>query len=204
MYDYTATGDLQFSKSADANKGVILEQLRNALQPLARVLEIASGTGQHAVYFASSLPGVTWQPSDVDLDAMDLQRRLDAEAPENVLPLVALNIAHWPTLRPKYDAVFSANCLHIIPNSLVAPYVAGAAKSLKPGGQMLLYGPFKYGGAFTTPSNAQFNGFLENTYSGGGIRDFEAIDGLANENGMTFVSDTPMPANNQFLVWRKA
>mgnify|MGYP000698787445 FL=1 len=111
-YGYTASGELQFSKSADTNKDVILEQLRNVLSPRARVLEIASGTGQHAVHFASGLPGVTWQPSDVDLEAMDLQHRLDAGARENVLPPIALNIAHWPTLRPRYDAVYFAHRRH--------------------------------------------------------------------------------------------
>ena len=135
---------------------------------------------------------------------MGLVERLEQEAPDNVLPPIIVDITHWPTLRPKYDAVFSANCIHIAPETLLEPYVAGAAKSLKPGGLLLLYGPFKYGGEFTTPSNAQFNEWLGANYPGGGIRDFDVVNGLAEQNGLKFVSDTPMPANNQFLVWCKA
>ena len=96
-----------------------------------------------------------------------------------------------------------ANCIHIIPDALVQPYVEGAARSLSPGGLMLLYGPYKYGGDFTTPSNADFDVFLRNTYAGGGIKDVEPIAGHAEAKGLTLVQDIAMPANNQFLIWRK-
>ncbi|MEM8750794.1 MAG: DUF938 domain-containing protein [Pseudomonadota bacterium] len=192
-----------FSKSADKNKEVIAEQLALVLKPGQRVLEIASGTGQHAVHFSDVLPQITWQPSDVDLDAYGLSDTLSRVTRPNLLAPIVLDVCHWPNLRPKFDAVYSANCIHVMPPANLLPYVEGAARSLRAGGLMMLYGPFKYGGAFTTPSNAQFSNWLAETYPGAGIRDFETVDALARDNGLSFVSDTPMPANNQFLVWRK-
>ncbi len=203
MYDQESEDGLQFSQAAENNKDVILEQLQRVLPKDARVLEVASGTGQHATHFASAMTNLLWQPSDRDLGVMDLSQRLESEAPKNVLPPIVLDIAHWPNLGPKFDAVYSANCIHIAPAELLPAYVEGVARSLKLNGTMLLYGPFRYDGAFTTKSNSDFNDFLESTYPSGGIRDFKTVDALASENGLTFVSDTPMPANNQFLVWRK-
>lgn len=194
----------QFSKSADNNKQVILEQLQKWLKADHVVLEVASGTGQHALHFCQNLLHINWQPSDRDLDAFGLRERLAGQAvPKNLLPPITLDIAEWDAAAESYDAIYSANCLHVIPENLVTPYVTGVASSLKPGGLMLLYGPFRYGGDFTTPSNRQFDGFLRETYPGGGIRDFETIDQMARNNGLEFQSDTAMPANNQFLVWRK-
>ncbi|MFD0917497.1 DUF938 domain-containing protein [Pseudahrensia aquimaris] len=194
---------LRVSGSAENNKAIILEQLRMHLPASARVLEIASGTGQHAVHFAANMPDVTWQPSDVSLEGMDLLPRLAQAGLPNIAQPILLDIAHWPNLRPKFDAVFSANCLHIVPEDLLAPYVEGCGKSLKAGGKMMLYGPYKYGGAFTTPSNEQFNDFLGETYPGGGIRDFERVRDLARANGMELEADVAMPANNQFLIFAK-
>ena len=191
-----------FSKSADTNKNVILEQLQRVLTPDARVLEIASGTAQHALHFSSQMPKIQWQPSDRDLVEYQLAETCKDTEFENLLEPIVLDVTHWPNLRPKFDAVYSANCIHVMPEKNLKPYVEGAAKSLKQNGCMLLYGPFKYDGDFTTQSNADFNQWLVERY-GGGIRDFETVDQLAKNNGLTFESDTAMPANNQFLVWRK-
>ena len=192
-----------FSKSADNNKDHILEQLRACLNSGDAVLEVASGTGQHGLHFSTHMPEITWQCSDLDLETFALGNTLAHHARSNLpMPLV-LDIAAWPSLPQTYDAVYSANCIHIIPGELVQPYVEGAAASLKPGGLMLLYGPYKYDGAFTTQSNADFDTFLSNTYPGGGIKDFETLDSLANANGLTLQQDIAMPANNQFLIWRK-
>jgi len=191
-----------FSKSADTNKNVILEQLQKVLSPNARVLEIASGTAQHALHFSSQMPNINWQPSDRDLVEYQLAETCKDTGIENLLEPLVLDVTHWPNLRPKYDAVYSANCIHVMPEENLKLYVEGAAKSLKQNGGMLLYGPFKYGGDFTTQSNADFNQWLAERY-GGGIRDFETVDQLAKDNGLSFESDTAMPANNQFLVWRK-
>jgi len=194
----------QFSKSADKNKGVILDQLRRYLAPGAEVLEIASGTGQHAIHFARAMPDVIWQPSDRDLDTFGLQDTLAGENLTNLRAPVELDVTRWPSFDHDYDTVYSANCIHVMPSRNLEPYIAGAAKALKPDGMMMLYGPFKYDGAFTTESNAQFDAFLRGTYEDGGIRDFEEVDRLAVENGLVFLSDTAMPANNQFIVWQKA
>ena len=192
-----------FSRSAEANKDVILQQLQTVLTPSARVLEIASGTGQHALYFAHHLHGVEWQPSDRDLNEYQLADTIQNAGLKALQQPIVLDVLHWPNLRPKFDAVYSANCIHVMPEGNLKPYVEGAAKSLKQDGCLLLYGPFKYGGEFTTESNGDFNQWLREQYEGAGIRDFETVDQLAKDNGLTFESDTPMPANNQFLVWRK-
>jgi cyclopropane fatty-acyl-phospholipid synthase-like methyltransferase len=192
-----------FSTSADNNKMPILEQLRTVLNDGNRVLEIASGTGQHALCFSADMPAIDWQPSDRDLQAFGLAETLAKQTRANLLELIVVDIAHWPPMAAKFDAVYSSNCLHIISSELVEPYISGAASCLRPGGSMLLYGPYKYGGNFTTPSNQDFDGFLRKTYPGGGIRDIEMVKELARANGLVFVSDTPMPANNQFMIWRK-
>ena len=192
-----------FSRSADNNKDHILEQLRSCLKAGDAVLEVASGTGQHGLHFSQHLPQVTWQCSDLDLETFALGTTLAQHKRANLPAPLVLDIGAWPQLDRAYDAVYSANCIHIIPDALVQPYVEGAASALSPGGLMLLYGPYKYGGDFTTPSNADFDVFLRNTYAGGGIKDFETLAGHAEANGLTLVQDIAMPANNQFLIWRK-
>lgn len=194
----------QFSKSADKNKDVILEQLRKRLSPGAEVLEIASGTGQHAVHFARAMPDIVWQPSDRNLHEYGLHDMLVEAKLDNLRPPITVDVTRWPDIEKQYGVVYSANCIHVMPHNNLGPYVAGAARALKPGGLMMLYGPFKCGGEFTTESNAQFDGFLRSTYEDGGIRDFEETDALAKANGLEFIDDTAMPANNQFIVWQKA
>ncbi|MEM1038492.1 MAG: DUF938 domain-containing protein [Pseudomonadota bacterium] len=192
-----------FSAAADKNKDVILQRLKAVLKPGHRVLEIASGTAQHALHFAKQMPEVTWQPTDRDLQEYGLKTTIAAANLGNLPAPIKLDVAAWPQDLGGYSAVYSANCIHVMPEDNLGPYVHGAAASLRPGGLMMLYGPFKYGGTFTTPSNESFDGFLSETYPGGGIRDFETVDALAQENGLSFVSDTAMPANNQFIVWQR-
>ncbi|MEM9677332.1 MAG: DUF938 domain-containing protein [Pseudomonadota bacterium] len=192
-----------FSSAADKNKDVILECLQAVLKTGDRVLEIASGTAQHALHFATQMPEVTWQPSDRDLQEYGLTTAIAAANLGNLLAPIRLDVAAWPRDIEGYSAVYSANCIHVMPTGNLEPYIRGAAASLCPGGLMMFYGPFKYDGAFTTPSNESFDAFLSETYPGGGIRDFEAVDALARENGLSFVSDTAMPANNQFIVWQR-
>lgn len=168
-----------------------------------RILEIAGGTGQHALHFSREMPGVTWQTSDRDLQEYGLAETVAAAGRDNLPAPIELDVTDWPPLEHPFDAVYSANCIHIMPEENLAPYVAGVASSLDAGGKMMLYGPFRYGGAFTTDSNARFDSFLRDTYPGGGIRDFETVDTLARQRGLELVSDTAMPANNQFIVWRK-
>ena len=192
-----------FSKSADRNKEIILEQLRKRCAPGAELLEIASGTAQHALHCSLHMPDIFWQPSDTDLNAYGLADIVAGSSLQNLLPPLILDVTRFPKWDNAYDAVYSANCIHVMPSRSLKHYVAGAAAALKPGGMMMLYGPFKYGGEFTTQSNAEFDSFLRGTYEDGGIRDFERVDELAQTHGLKFHSDTDLPANNQFIIWQK-
>ncbi|MEM9733717.1 MAG: DUF938 domain-containing protein [Pseudomonadota bacterium] len=192
-----------FSAAADRNKEVILEQLRLHLPKRAHVLEVASGTAQHALHFSENWPELTWQTSDRHVAEYGLADTVASVNRANLPTPLQLDVADWPNDLGGFDGVYSANCIHVMPHENLAPYVEGAARALKPGGVMLLYGPFKYGGAFTTPSNKEFSRFLGERYPGGGIRDFEEVDRLAQAHGLVLVHDTPMPSNNQFIVWRK-
>lgn len=195
--------EFRISRAADANKGPILAELQRVLPDGARVLEIASGTGQHAAFFASNMPGITWQPSDVTLDGTGLVPRLADADQTNIADPIVLDISHWPSLRPRFDAIFSANCLHIVGPALLAPYITGCAKCLKPSGMILLYGPWRYGGEYTTQSNREFDAFLQETYPGAGMCDVEELKSIADLHGFHLNEDIAMPANNQLLVLRR-
>ncbi|MEM1317461.1 MAG: DUF938 domain-containing protein [Pseudomonadota bacterium] len=193
-----------FSQAAERNRHDIAPKLRARIQDGANVLEIASGTGQHILHFSEVMPNIIWQPSDRSLEEFALRDKVVAAKRDNLLAPLQIDVMKFPDFEETYDAVYSANCIHVMPSANLEPFVVGAAKALKPGGMMMLYGPFKYDGRFTTESNEQFDAFLRGTYEDGGIRDFERVDELAEANGMSFHSDTDMPANNQFIIWRKA
>ena len=192
-----------FSQAAENNKDAILAELKKILRPQDHVLEIASGTGQHADHFTSAMPDIVWQPSDRNLTDFGLEQTLSGLSRPNLLKPFVIDIDRWPELPRAYDAVYSANCVHIINVPSLENYIRGAANVLSTNGALILYGPFKYGGAFTTESNAQFDVYLRKTYPGSGIRDFEAVDELAHRQGLAFDEDIAMPANNQLLTWRK-
>lgn len=192
-----------FSQAADNNKDHVLGQLRRHLAPGAEILEIGSGTAQHALHFAQQMPDIVWQPTDRDLEAYGLTDAVIAAQLDNLRPPIVLDASNFPDFDASYDAVYSANCIHIMPGQYLESYVVGASRALKPGGMMMLYGPFKYDGHFTTQSNERFDAFLRGNYEDGGVRDFEQVDRLADENRLVLQSDTDMPANNQFLVWQK-
>lgn len=194
---------LAFSQAAENNKEPIADVLREAFAGVGTVLEIASGTGQHAVYFAGCFPHVTWQPSDLPEYLGDIRDRLAQEGLVNTLPPVALDVAQTPWEIPVVDAIFSANAVHIMSWGHVEQMFTGMADVLGGDGVLCLYGPFKYGGEFTTPSNARFDDWLKSRDPVSGVRDFEAVDALARETGLSLVGDTAMPANNQLLVWRR-
>lgn len=195
---------LAFSQAAENNKQPVADVLRGAFKDVGTVLEIASGTGQHAVYFGATFPHLTWQPSDLPEHIGDIQDRLAQEGPENALPPVALDVAESPWQVSAVDAIFSANAVHIMSWGHVEQMFAGMADVLALGGILCLYGPFKYGGDFTTPSNAGFDGWLKSRDPVSGIRDFEAVDALARGIGLGLVGDTAMPANNQLLMWKRS
>jgi SAM-dependent methyltransferase len=198
---------LPYSDACERNKEPILAVLRRHLADTAGVvLEIGSGTGQHAVYFAKHLPQVTWQPSDRGEELAALNARVGVEGPCNLLPPLELDVAdrRWPCDSDSVDAVFSANTLHIMDWRHVQAFFRGVGRVLRPDGLLIVYGPFRYSGQYTSHSNHAFDDALRRRDPASGIRDFEAVDTLASAQALTLVEDVAMPANNQTLIWRKS
>lgn len=193
-----------FAESCEQNRAPILAVLAEVFADRRRVLEIGSGTGQHAVYFAPELPHLVWQTGDVPAHHAGIRMWLDEAGLANVLPPVALDVCRSDWRHARYDAVFSANTLHIMGWPEVECFFAGIGAVLEPGGVLAVYGPFNYGGAFTSESNARFDAWLKARDPASGVRDFEAVDALARAQGLVLQRDFAMPANNRTLVWRRA
>ena len=191
------------SPSAERNKGPVADVLKQALPDRGLVLEIGSGTGQHVVHFAQETPHLTWQPSELREQLPPLIERLAREAPPNVRAPVALDVRDDPWPLAGFDALFSANSLHIMAWSAVREFFRGTAAVLRAGGVLCVYGPVRYRGEYTSASNAQFDLWLKARDPQSGIRDFEALDALALAQGLRLRADHPMPANNQTLVWQR-
>ncbi len=177
--------------------------LRGHFATRRRVLEIGSGTGQHAVHFAAAMPWLQWQCSDVAVNLPGIRAWLDEAALPNTPPPLELDVrGEWP--RQEFDAVFSANALHIMGWAEVEAFFAGAGKVLATADAVLaVYGPFNYRGAYTSDSNREFDAWLKTRDPRSGIRDFEAVDALARGIGLALAADMAMPANNRTLVWRR-
>lgn len=192
-----------YSDACERNREPILEVLRQHFADRRHVLEIGSGTGQHAVHFAAALPPLVWQTSDVESNLAGIRLRLEESNLPNLPPPIALDVTGaWPDTR--FDAVFSANTLHIMSWPDVRTLFATLPKVLTADAVLAVYGPFNYNGHFTSPSNATFDEWLKQRSPHSGIRDFEAVDGLARSIGFALVEDRAMPANNRTLVWRRA
>jgi cyclopropane fatty-acyl-phospholipid synthase-like methyltransferase len=192
-----------YSESCEQNRAPILEVLRIELTGRSRLLEIGSGTGQHAVYLAPEFPDLVWQTSDV-IDAHPGIMAWLAEAGlPNVRPPLALDVCknEWPG--DNYDAIFSANTLHIMSWPEVECFFQNAAATLEPGGVFCVYGPFNYNGGYTSESNSLFDQWLKQRDPLSGIRDFEALERLALGAGLVLRKDYEMPANNRTLVWSR-
>ena len=188
--------------SADRNKDPILEVLARVLPANASVLEIASGSGQHAVHFAGQLPGVTWQPSDVDPERRASVRIWREESGlGNILDPVAVDVTEPEWNVGTFDAVFNSNLIHISPWECCLGLLAGARRHLRPGGLLIIYGPFKIGGGHTAPSNRAFDEDLRSRNPRWGVRDLEAVEEAAD--GFDLEERIEMPANNLTLVFRK-
>jgi len=196
--------DLPFSEACERNKGPILEVLETVFADRSTVIEIGSGTGQHAVYFAHQMPHLVWQPSDRQENLPGLRMQVVEAALANLLEPIALDIdnAVWP--KTGADAVFTANTLHIVSWPRVLRLFERAAALLPLDGALAVYGPFSYGGVQTSESNARFDSMLREHDPHSGIRDFQRVDELAAQHGLALIQDCAMPANNRTVVWRKA
>lgn len=192
-----------FSQSCEENREPILAVLREVFAACCHVLEIGSGTGQHAVAFGAALPHLTWQTGDLPIAHPGIHLWLAEAALGNVRAPIALDVNAHAWRAGRYDAVFSANTLHIMSWPEVVQCFDGIAEVLLPGGVVAIYGPFNYGGRHTSESNARFDAWLRTRDPDSGIRDFEAVDALARERGLVLQRDVAMPANNRTLVWAK-
>jgi len=197
-----------YSGSCEQNRDPILMVLKELLATTPAtaekiILEVGSGTGQHAVYFAEALPNITWQCSDQQQYHSGIQSWLDDAKLPNVLPPISLNVSEdtWPT--NEFDLLYSANVMHIMHWQNVVDLFASGTKCLKPDGLMVCYGPFNFEGKYTSTSNAQFDQSLRMRDPESGIRNFEDLQQLAEKAGLTFMRDYEMPANNHILVWQK-
>lgn len=193
-----------YSESCDQNREPILAILRGVFADRHQVLEVGSGTGQHAVYFGAGLPHLRWQTADVCNYHPGIKAWLADAALPNIAPPLELDVNddHWHGGR--YDAVFSANTLHIMSWLEVERFFAGVGRVLEAGGVLVVYGPFNYNGQFTAESNARFDQWLKARDPASGVRDFEAVDALAHKQGLALVEDCAMPANNRTLIWKKS
>jgi trans-aconitate methyltransferase len=186
--------------SCEKNRDPILEVLRQHFHDRREVLEIGSGTGQHAIYFAERLPHLNWQTSDCRENLPGIGAWLAEAALPNTPPPLAFNVLEsWPPHRA--DAIFSANTLHIMPWTAVERLFAGLPTLLADQAKVAIYGPFNYGGQFTSESNAAFDRWLKEKAPHQGIRDFEKVAELADNAGLHLLEDRAMPSNNRCLVW---
>ncbi|MGE8317917.1 MAG: DUF938 domain-containing protein [Comamonas sp.] len=201
------TQPLPFSQACENNRAPILAVLQAAFADCSHVLEIGSGTGQHSVYFAPRLPHLVWQTSDLAENHPGIAAWHAAHPAPNLRPPLHFDLLAdaWPATAEAgagaYDAVFSSNTAHIVGWPLVRRMFALVGGHLPPGGRFALYGPFNYGGDYTSDSNRAFDQWLRERDARSGIRDFEDILALAAQQGLALEHDHAMPANNRLLVF---
>lgn len=186
------------------NREPILEVLRRVLPERGTVLEVAAGTGEHAVFFAAALPGLAWQPTDADPGCLEsIAAWVRHEERPNLLAPLHLDATSeaWPV--DEADAVFNANMIHISPWVACLGLLRGAGRTLRRGGVLVLYGPYRIDGAHTAPSNAAFDADLRSRDPAWGVRDLEEVIRVADGEGLTLEQRLAMPANNQTLVFRR-
>jgi cyclopropane fatty-acyl-phospholipid synthase-like methyltransferase len=193
-----------FSPACERNSAPILAVLRGVLRHRTRILEIGSGTGQHAVHFASHLPHLQWHTSDLAENHPGIHAWLEEAALDNVAPPVVLDMQapDWPDIA--FDAAFTANTAHIMAWPQVETMFAGIAARLPPDGLFCVYGPFNYEGRFTGQGNADFDAALWAAAPHRGLRDIEAVTSLAGEQGLVLQADNAMPSDNRLLVFARA
>ena len=188
-----------YAESSEQNKQVIFDTIQSYIK--GDVLEIGSGTGQHAIYFAGQLPDVRWQTTERAQNLAGVVSWINDSGLKNLPSPIELEaLGEWPDYQ--YDLIYSANCFHIMSADAVAACIAQTGRCLKPGAVFAVYGPFNYNGDFTSDSNRNFDGFLKARDPQSGIKDFEWIERLASEAGMELLQDVSMPANNRTIIWQ--
>ncbi len=197
------TMEKPFSQACENNKDPILSVLKRVFARARRVLEIGSGTGQHSVHFAPNLAHLEWYTSDLTENLAGIRLWMEEQPSENLFPPTVLdvNASDWPI--EDFDAVFSANTAHIMHWPDVESMFRGVARYLPTGGRFALYGPFSYDGVHTSESNARFDLSLRARDPRMGVRDFDALEELADQGSLVLMEDNEMPANNRTLVWEK-
>ncbi len=196
--------DKPYAESCDQNRLPILEVLRPLFADLSDVLEIGSGTGQHAVFFAAEMPHLNWQTSDRRENHPGIRAWLADSPNPRLQPPIALDVIADPWPEHRYDAVFSANTAHIMGHREVQAMLQGVAGVLNPDGLFALYGPFNYGGRYSSESNARFDQWLKERDPRSCIKDVDDLSATAAELGLELAKDYEMPVNNRILLWRKA
>jgi cyclopropane fatty-acyl-phospholipid synthase-like methyltransferase len=194
---------LPFSAACERNKDPILDVLRVRFADRKQVLEIGSGTGQHAVHFARALAHLTWHPTEQLTYLADLAERVKLEGPHNLRPPTVLDVRQsiWPVR--SVDAIFTANTLHIMSWAEVMSTFHGIGTVLSPGGVLCIYGPFRYEGRYTSDSNREFDLMLQERDPDSGLRDMQAVAALAQQYGLRLAADHDLPANNRLVVFTK-
>jgi len=200
----SSAADKPHAPSTERNREPILAALREPFAGRRRVLEIGSGSGQHAVYFAAALPDLIWQCSDLPDKLPGIRAWLEDAALANTPPPLALDVARGPWPAQRFDAVFSANTLHIMGWPAVQALFAGLPAVLADDAVLAIYGPFNRDGRYTSEGNAAFDAQLRAQDPAMGLRDAEAVDALALQAGLHLHADLPMPANNALRIWRTA
>ena len=188
-----------YAESSEQNKSVIYEVIRPWLK--GEILEIGSGTGQHAVYFAGQHPEIIWQPSERAENLGGIQAWIDHAQLDNLLSPIELDVLNdWPGYR--YDIAYSANCFHIMGEEAVRYCLRGIAGCLKDAGLFFVYGPFNYHGEYTSDSNRRFDAWLKDQDIRSGIKDVAWLEQVAGDYGLNLLKDVEMPANNRILIWQ--
>lgn len=188
----------------ERNKLPIFEVLERVLPASGTLLEIASGTGQHAAYFASRLPSISFLPSDVDATNLtSITAFVEEAALPNLQAPRVIDVCGEVWDAPRVEAIFNANMIHITPWECTEGLLRGAARHLVAGGVLVMYGPYRLHGSHTSDSNAAFDAEMRKRDPRFGVRDLEAVVELAESVGLGFVERVSMPANNQTLVFRR-
>ncbi len=195
--------DRVVAEAAQSNAAPILEVLRHEFRACSAVLEIGSGTGQHAVTFAPALDHLDWQTSDLDENHATIEAWISDAGHANVRAPLSVDVRTAEISPGTYDAIYSANTAHIMSTDTVLDMFALVARSLRPGGVFCLYGPFSRDGRFNTASNEQFDRQLRARDPAMGLRDLDALEAYAKQQGLVLKSRYAMPANNLLVAWRK-